>query len=32
MLGADIEVIRESAAERADIKGKVDAILKQYEW
>ena len=32
MLGADIEVIRESAAERAGIKDKVDAILKQYEW
>jgi hypothetical protein len=32
MAGADIEVIKESAIERADIKGKVDAILKQYDW
>ena len=32
MAGADIEVIKESATERADIKGKVDAILKQYDW
>ena len=32
MAGADIETIKESATERADIKGKVDAILKQYEW
>jgi len=32
LVGADIEVIRESSTERADIKGKVDAILKQYEW
>jgi hypothetical protein len=32
MAGADIETIKESATERADIKGKVDAILKQYDW
>lgn len=32
MLGTDIEVIKDSATERADVKSKVDAILKQYEW
>lgn len=32
MAGADIEVIKDSATERASIKSKVDAILKQYEW
>jgi hypothetical protein len=29
---ADIEVIRESADGRADVKQQVDAILKQYKW
>ena len=32
MLGADIEDIKESPAVRADIKTKLDAILKKYEW
>ena len=32
MLGADIEVLRESPTERADIKGKVDAILNRFDW
>jgi len=32
MVGTDIETIKESATERAEIKGKVDAILKQYDW
>lgn len=32
MLGTDIEVIRESSTERGEVKSKVDAILKQYEW
>ena len=26
------ESIKESATERADVKNKVDAILKQYKW
>lgn len=32
MLGADIDVIKESADVRRDMKNKLDAILKQYEW
>ena len=28
----DMESIKESATERADVKNKVDAILKQYKW
>jgi hypothetical protein len=32
MLGADIEDIKESPAVRADMKSKVDAMLKKYEW
>jgi hypothetical protein len=32
MLGADIEVIKESPEVRKSMKDKVDAILKQYEW
>jgi hypothetical protein len=32
MLGADIDVIKDSADVRRDMKSKVDAILKQYEW
>ena len=32
MAGADIETIKGSATERAEIKGKVDAILNQFEW
>jgi hypothetical protein len=31
MFGVDIDVIRESPATRADIKAKVDAILRNYE-
>ena len=31
MAGADIEDIKESPAVRADVKSKVDAILKQYD-
>lgn len=30
--GTDMESIKESASERADVKNKVDAILKQYKW
>jgi hypothetical protein len=32
MAGTDIETIKGSATERAEIKGKVDAILNQFEW
>lgn len=32
MLGADIDTIKESPEVRKDMKGKLDAILKQYEW
>lgn len=32
MMGADIEVLRESPAERADVKSKVDAILNRFDW
>lgn len=32
MSGADIEVIRESPVHRADVKSKVDEILKKFEW
>lgn len=32
MLGADIEVLRESPTERADVKSKVDAILNRFDW
>jgi hypothetical protein len=32
MLGADIETIKESPEVRKDMKTRLDAILKQYEW
>lgn len=32
MLGADIDDIKESPVVRADIKTKLDAMLKKYEW
>jgi hypothetical protein len=32
IMGTDMETIKDSATERADVKNKVDAILKQYEW
>ena len=32
MLGADIEVIKESPEVRKDMKAKVDAILNKYKW
>ena len=32
MLGADIDVIKESPEVRKGMKDKLDAILKQYEW
>jgi hypothetical protein len=32
LVGANMDMIRESAATRADMKGKVDSILKQFEW
>ena len=32
MLGADIEVIKESPEVRKDMKAKVDAILSKYQW
>lgn len=30
--GVEIDDIKESATTREDVKGKLDAILKQYEW
>lgn len=30
--GLDMEDIKESASTRADVKGRLDAILKQYDW
>ena len=32
MLGADIDDIKENESTRADLKGKLDAILSGYEW
>ena len=32
MLGADIDVIKENAHVRSQMKDKVDSILKQFEW
>lgn len=32
MLGVDIDDIKESEYVRSDMKGKLDGILKQYEW
>lgn len=32
MLGADIDIIKESPEVRKGMKDKLDAILKQYEW
>jgi hypothetical protein len=32
MLGADIESIKEDSTARQDVKSKVDAILKKFEW
>lgn len=32
MVGANIDMIRESSTTRASMKGKVDSILKQFEW
>jgi hypothetical protein len=32
MVGTDMETIKDSSVERAAIKGKVDAILNQFEW
>jgi hypothetical protein len=32
IMGTDMETIKDSPTERADVKSKVDAILKQYEW
>lgn len=32
MLGTNIETIKEDAAERSEVKSKVDAILKKFEW
>jgi hypothetical protein len=32
IMGLDIDDIKESASVRADVKGRLDAILKQYEW
>lgn len=32
IFGVDMNDIKESVAVRADVKGKLDAILKQYEW
>ena len=32
IMGTDMETIKDSATERAAVKDKLDAILKQYEW
>jgi len=32
MLGANIEVIKESSDARSELKSKVDSILKKFEW
>ena len=32
LVGANIDMIRESSTTRANMKDKVDAILKQFEW
>jgi hypothetical protein len=32
MLGADIDVIKESPEVRKSLKTKLDAILGQYDW
>jgi len=32
LVGASMDMIKESAVVRADMKGKVDSILKQFEW
>jgi hypothetical protein len=32
MLGANIEVIKESSDARSELKSKVDNILKKFEW
>jgi hypothetical protein len=32
LVGADIDVLKEHEGMRADLKGKLDAILKGYEW
>lgn len=32
MLGADLESIKEDSTARQDVKSKVDAILKKFEW
>lgn len=32
LVGASMDKIKESATVRADMKGKVDSILKQFEW
>lgn len=32
IFGIDIDDIKESPAVRADVKSKLDAVLKQYEW
>jgi hypothetical protein len=30
--GVDIEDVKEDAGVREDVKGKLDSILKSYEW
>lgn len=32
IFGVDVDDIRESPSVRADVKSKLDAVLKQYEW
>jgi hypothetical protein len=32
MRGADIDSIKGSALVRADLKGKVDSIIKSFDW
>mgnify|MGYP006277142355 CR=1 FL=1 len=32
LVGASMDMIKESPSVRADMKGKVDSILKQFEW
>jgi hypothetical protein len=32
MIGVDIEDIKDDELTRANLKGKLDTILKEYEW
>ena len=32
MVGVNVEDIKDSSATRANMKGKLDSILKQFDW